>query len=68
VYKGCKYEIDCVKRRTHELLKKFPEQEQEIMRALDVTSKLVRAKPMTPEEKNDLLNPDELLLKYAEPV
>lgn len=33
-----KFEIDCVVRRTNELLEKYPESERDILTALDVSS------------------------------
>lgn len=62
----CSYPIDAVKHRVNKLLKKYPEHEEEIMRTLDVSGKL--SKKLTMQEKQDLLNPDELLLQYAERV
>ena len=44
-----KYDIDCVTRRTNELLEKYPDHETEILSALDVSDKLSRK--LSAEEK-----------------
>lgn len=61
----CKYDIDCVKRRTEELMQKYPGKEQEILKALNISSKLSDRK-LSSQQMQDLLNPDELLMQYGE--
>ena len=61
----CKYDIDCVRRRTEELFQKYPGKEEEIMKALNISNKLSDRKLST-QQMQDLLNPNELLMKYGE--
>ena len=59
------YDIDCVENRKIELLDKYPYAAAEILKALSISEKIPN---LSPEQVQDLLNPDDLLKKFATKV
>ena len=59
------YDIDCVENRKIELLEKYPYAAAEILKALSISEKIPN---LSPEQVQDLLNPDDLLKKFATKV
>lgn len=60
-----RHDINCVRERVHELLLKYPGAENEITKALDVSTVFNDRGLYTKQELNDLFNPDELLKRHT---